>query len=188
MEVKEAISKVLELGKDGKEHLIVLDSKGEVVVEKQGTENNVSMEGELDIVKAGGTVVHNHPFPVSLSGPDIWLAGRMHCDIWAVIDNGSRYWSSGVDGASGEPLMEVIYTNLEENLCNLVTAGLYRHGMSSKEINLIGEHVKNCILASKGVHQYKFDLKGEAYSLAQRVQASGLSTRIAGIDYVGPTL
>ena len=93
-EYRWAMDEVREAGRDGYEHMIFFDRYGKPLFHATDhSRNSVSIPWEWrSFPKAlvGGLVVHNHPTPTPLSGPDLAMAASLGLrGIFSVMPDGS---------------------------------------------------------------------------------------------------
>lgn len=172
--VEAAIAHVLSLeAVDGYEHLVALSPSGTIIYENSGTGVSVEIKDAIEkkLILPSGTIVHNHPDPVSLSLQDVRLAGKLGCDVWAVTSEGSRYWSSGA------PVTSLGLVQIETVFRRIFISAALQQGWTEPMINTIGEHCRNVAMSSACGYEYGFSL-----SPAMKVWAATAQDMLSGTE------
>lgn len=178
--IEAAIAHVLSLeAVDGNEHLVALSPSGTILYENFGTSVRVEIKDaiEKNLILPAGTIIHNHPDPVSLSLQDIRLAGKLGCDVWAVTSEGSRYWSSGAPVTRlGLPQISNVFIRI---FINAATS----QGWTEHMVNSIGEHCRNVAMSQACGYEYRYSLSPSMQTWAKAAQNMLACTELSEYTY-----
>lgn len=178
--IEAAIAHVLSLeAVDGNEHLVALSPSGTILYENSGSNVSVEIKDaiEKNLILPSGTIIHNHPDPVSLSLQDIRLAGKLGCDVWAVTSEGSRYWSSGA------PITRLGLPQIESVFRNIFISAATSQGWTEYMVNTIGEHCRNVAMSQACGYEYHYSLSPTMQVWAARAQAMLACTELSEYTY-----
>ena len=152
-----AINYVLENGKklaaDGVEFSYAYDEFGNELLSKQGVKSSVGFTNqELSALKlAKATLVHNHPYGVSLSDADFRLQSDWSLkEIVAAGDNGVVYSGYVLDKQAFEDRYQQINNAVFSEFNRLTTTGK----LSTVDAEILHHHVVNTILETAGIINY----------------------------------
>lgn len=140
---------------DGFEHAQVFDADGKMVVTAYGSKTSIDFtRSELDAMRPGMTLVHNHPNGSSLSGADMMLAGQKKMTIYAVTDTGSKFWSSGFKGNRNTVDLQMISQKVQAKVQEALKVG----EVERPDASVLVQHVINLIAQKRGIIDYHFSL------------------------------
>lgn len=94
----------------GTERLLGVKPDGRVVFNAVGNDQQVAVPPQYQQRLEGIWLLHNHPsLPAAISIPDIFAASGNHAEgILAVCDDGSTTWTSGINWANANPIIQMI--------------------------------------------------------------------------------
>lgn len=187
LSINAACERVRDWGRDGNEHLIALrpagltlrdgGSDGEddlVLFTKDGDKRSVSLGTEIEckMFGKGDILVHNHPNSLSgLSCQDTKAAAQTGTTIYAITQDGSRYWAKVPDagklGQAGDDVHDRFSTLSD---CVFFTGALSRQAAEQGF-----QHVLHLRLAKAGLIDYGFNLKPESQKLFEEFVKVGLA-------------